>query len=102
MPGEQPSRFAVHVHGPVQIYAVTEAGNPNVYRVAQLGGGWDQRIEFAGDEEVPTGVTPEALLSVVMDRILRVASRNPSPGFTRATKFLGLAIEALIAAKEEK
>lgn len=92
-------RFAAHVHGPVQIYAIEERHNPGVYRVAQMGGGWDQRIHFAGAEEVPDGVTPEALLSVVMDRVLRVDSSDPRPGTARAIKFMGLAIEALLAAR---
>lgn len=94
-------RFAVHVHGPLQIYAAEEGYDSGVYHVAQLGGMWDQRIQFAGDELVPNGVTPQAMLSVVMDRILKVASRDPKPGYLRAIKFMGLAIEAIEATREE-
>jgi hypothetical protein len=90
-------RFAVHVAGPMQVYAVRSPSEGDVYHVAQLAGQWDQRVQFHEGpyDQAANGVTPEALLSVVLDWTLRQNSVDHSPEYDKAIRFVGMAIEQL-------
>ena len=93
------NRFPLHVHGPIQVYALDVGpSRPGIrYEVAQLAGDWSASLQFqdgAVAEHGVNGWTNEGLISVLIDRTLKLNSRFPCQENIAAVRFLSKALEA--------